>query len=300
MISSRCSCHSWRPRSQSAMRKAASSGFFSTQALRATKTLVCGWVVLGVAAEVLGVDLRGRLGVVQRLDRAAGQLRDGEVGQAQAGVGVAARDQVAEVLEVGDDQLVVTAAGAQVEAAHLLGVDAPDQRDAHRGERRDLLALRGRRGPVASCRGGRPGCCGRCCTCRRRWPAPGRLGEVGHLVGRRGDDVGVPAGVDAELVPRRGGEDLDAGLLLHLLLDALVLEPLPDRVRRHDHVDDAVGVLGLAGLLGWTPARRTRRGGDREHSEPGHPPQPPIRVPPDVFRMLFRPSRGTHQCVRHG
>jgi hypothetical protein len=26
----------------------------------------------------------------------------------------------------------------------------------------------------------------------------------------------------------------------------------------------------------------------------------PIRVPPDVFRMLFRPLSWTHECVRLG
>jgi hypothetical protein len=62
--------------------------------------------------------------------------------------------------------------------------------------------------------------------------SPGRLLQVRDLVAGRRDDVGVAAGVDAELVPRRRGQDLDARGLLHLLLDALVLEPLPDRVRR--------------------------------------------------------------------
>jgi hypothetical protein len=84
----------------------------------------------------------------------------------------------------------------------------------------------------------------------------------------------VAAGEDAELVPGRRGEDLDAGLLLHLLLDAVVVEPLPDRVRRHDHVDDAVGVLGLAGHLARATARRARRRGDRDHGEPGAPTRP--------------------------
>jgi hypothetical protein len=88
MISSRFSCHSWIPRSHSAMRNAASSLFFSTQASRATKTLVCGWVVSSAllpkfSAQYWAAEIPSYSGVSCPLD-SSGMAKSGRQRQASA------------------------------------------------------------------------------------------------------------------------------------------------------------------------------------------------------------------------
>jgi hypothetical protein len=60
-----------------------------------------------------------------------------------------------------------------------------------------------------------------------------------HLKGGYRNNVRMPTGVNAELVPRWCRQDPDVAGLLHLLPDARVVQPIPDGIGRERKADDA-------------------------------------------------------------
>jgi DNA-binding GntR family transcriptional regulator len=241
--------------------------------------------------------------VVEHPQLAGAELLDREVREADAGIRLAGGRERPHILDVRDDHLDVAVLGVQVDVLELLADRPPEQRIGDRRERRDAAALEvGERLRIAV-RGHADHRAGDVVLADDHRLDAALLDDVRDLERPHGDDVGVAAGVDPELVPRRGVEDLDPGFLLHLLPDPLIGEPAPHgvgRERESDHVAvgfPAAAVAASTVVAAPHPDRGHHRDEDGHHRCPSPPTAWTHCEPPPVGTARVPPAHGVLYTV---